>query len=250
MERTIRTKASVFLLLLTAIPAHAALIFYSTEGGRDFSHLYSYETATGAISDQGLLRGRRYTTDLAVDPAGALYGVGWSNARATGAFRLFEIEPGDDGSGSWRPQTVQADHVPPTVAGAVFDGEGNLYVCSSSGILQKLTYDGDQDLWVVAKTGHMGAEAGGDLAFSADARALYVALAGGVLATLDFQAASSTFGQAAVIGPTGYEEVAGLAMVDGVLYGTTNTSGGYGQSYLIQIDPLTAESSVVADLGA
>jgi len=96
----------------------------------------------------------------------------------------------------------------------------------------------------------MGQGASGDLAFSADRSHLYVALSGGRLGELDFDAADQSFGRVRVIGDTGYDSIFGLALVDGTLYGTTVDSGNYGASQLVQMDPVTGQARFVADLGA
>ena len=250
MERTIITVLAAAFVLAAGGQANGAILFYSTEDGSGFSHLYSYDTAAGAPADRGLLHEHHFTTDLAVDPAGTLYGVVWSDALASGTSLLLHITPGgEEEYAQWSRETVHGNKMEKTVAGAVIDADGDLYICSASGVLQKLIYNTGKSRWDEDASGELGAGAA-DLAFSADGATLYAALAGGVLATVDFDPDSPTFAQATVIGAIGYEAVTGLAVVDGVLYGTTNTADGYGQSYLIQIDPLTAQPAVVADLGA
>ena len=250
MERTIVKLLLALLILLAAAPAEADMLYYSVEEAGEFTHLYGMDLGTELVEDLGILHGRRYTTDLAVSPDGDLFGVGWKNASAHGSAKLYRIIPGDeDTPAQWSLEKIKSNKMERTVNAATFDRAGNLYVASRSGKLQKLVHDDRKDRWQVVKTGRIGAPCGGDLAFAPDGSTLYIALAGGVLATLNFDADSDDFGQASVIGCTGYEEIFGLGFVDGQLYGTTNGPGNYGFSSLIQIDPLTAEAAELADLG-
>ena len=240
-------------LALPAIPAQAGFLYYVAEnpGASDFSHLYAYDPGSATIVDRGVIHGRKYTTDLATDLQGELYGVAWSDAGANGTASLFAITPGDEyAAASWQLETVKSNKMARDVAATAFGPDGALYASSASGDLQKLVYDATQDRWNVVKTESMGVPSAGDLAFSSDGLTLYAAVTGGRLATIDYDVNSITFGQATIIGPTGYDDLSGLAMIDGALYGTTLTGGQYGQSSLIQIDPLTGAAAHVADLGA
>jgi len=248
-----RTGKALVVLVAVVLAVHAVssagTIYFTTESRCDFSHLWSYDTDTGQKTDRGVIQGRQYTTDLAFDPSGNLHGVGWNNSQANGSSKLYQITPGDaDHRARWSMETVKSSKMDRTVNSAIFDGQGDLFVASDAGSFQKLTYDADRGRWKVEKTAWIGQPAGGDLAFSSDGSSLYVTLRGGELATIDFDVDSATFGQASVVGQTGYDDIFGLAMADGVLYGTT-ADGNYGPSHLVQIDPNTAATTFVADLG-
>ncbi|MHC4716460.1 MAG: PEP-CTERM sorting domain-containing protein [Planctomycetota bacterium] len=251
MERTSVTAPALLaaLLVATAAPSNAGVIYLTAESG-GFSHLHSYDTVTGVTSDCGIIQGRRYTTDLAYSPEGDLYGVGWANSRAGGTARLFTIDPGDEDSpAGWSMETVKSNRMDRAVNSATFDDEGSLYVASAFGSFQKLEYDATGDRWNVVRSARMVCAASGDLAFGADGSDLYVSLRGGKLGKVDFDAGSGDFGRVTVIGHTGYANIFGLAMVDGILYGTTAGRGNYDRSYLVEIDPDTAAASQIAYLG-
>jgi len=217
---------------------------------RTITALTMYDTDAAVKTDLGLIQGRKYTTDLATDADGTLYGVGWANASARGTAHLFTVTPDENGNrATWSMETVKSNRMDRTVNSAAFDGNGALYVASAHGVLQKLELDGRRGQWNVVASADMHWNAGGDLAFSADGASLYVALAGGKLGTVNFDADSRRFGRVSVIGDTGYDNLFGLAMVDGALYGTTAGRGNYGRSFLIEIDPDTMATAALADLG-
>ncbi|HET6430288.1 MAG TPA: hypothetical protein VFJ30_17875 [Phycisphaerae bacterium] len=253
MERMTVTALTLSAALLVALaaPSNAGIIYLTAESaGSNFSHLVSYDTGTGTQSDLGMIQGRKYTTDLACNADGGLYGVGWSNAGANGTAHLFRITPDSDGSGAtWSMETVKSNRMDRTVNSAVFDDQGALYVASAYGSLQKLQLDRHGRQWEVVASADMDWGAAGDLAFSADGADLYVSLAGGKLGKVNFDADSNRFGRVSVIGDTGYDNLYGLAMVDGTLYGTTAGRGNYDNSYLVELDPETASACAVTYLG-
>jgi hypothetical protein len=122
-------------------------------------------------------------------------------------------------------------------------------VASADGTLQKLVLNAPKDRWEVAKTGNMGYASGGDLAFSEDGSRLYVTLAGGTLATVNFDISSKNFGKVTTIGRTGYAEVYGLAETEGVLYGFTNDRTNYGSSQMVKLDTHTGTAYDPVSLG-
>jgi hypothetical protein len=235
--------ASLTVVLAVQSNASAGVIWYSSEspsGG--WSHLYSIDTATQAITDRGVIQSQRYVTDLAIDANGKLYGVGWTDAQASSS-RTFRITPGAaDTIATWEIVEVKSQSMDRTVNAAVIK-DGSMYVASALGTFQQLSYDPSRDRWQVARTAAMNYHAGGDLAFSADGQTLYVTLDTGALGTVNFDALSNAFGHVAVIGQTGYSQVFGLAQTGGVLYGFTNNSTNYGNSYLVMLDPVTGRAT-------
>lgn len=246
-------QAAVAVIVIAAcvLPSSAGLIWYAAEtaGSTGWSHLYNIDTATSAIADRGLIHGQRYITDLAIDVDGVLYGVGWKNGMANGSSKLYKITPGDaDTWAQWEIVTVKSSKMNRTVNGAVMQG-GDLYVSSFNGTFQKLSLDAAHDRWEVVKNVQTGYALGGDLAFSGDGSALYVALQGGVLGRMNYDAASKDFGKVTTIGNSGYDDLYGLAWTDGKLYATTNGHSGYGTSYLVSLDVQTALAGVPVSLG-
>lgn len=250
MKRTATILTILAALAIAADSARAGLIYYSQEATSGFSHLYSYDTSTGGITDRGLIHGQRYVTDIAFDPSGELFGVGWTNSKASGTSKLYTIAPGSDTQwADWAIETVKSNKMDRSVNAAAFGPAGSLYVASAGGEFQKLTFNAKHHRWEVARTADMAIASGGDLAFSGDGQTLYAALSGGRLATIDFDANSATFGRQSVIGSVGCGEIYGLAMVEDQLYGTTISGGNYGPSRLVRIDTQTGQAAFVADLG-
>jgi len=247
------------------LPSWASLIYYTAQVDPpgSFSHLYSVALETGQITDLGAIDGMQYVTDLASGDDGTLYGVAWSDGQATGGGELFTIIPGDEQTPAYvhAVNVASGEMLKDANAAAVLADE--LFVASSKGKFQKLAYDPDADAWQVVKTAKLKAQgkkgkgkgkgggklgSGGDLAFSSDRSRLYIALSGGALGTVDFDSSSPDFGKVTVIGPTGYDEITGLAMIDGQLYGTTNGPDFAGDSFLVRLDTTTGQASVPSEL--
>jgi uncharacterized membrane protein YuzA (DUF378 family) len=185
-----------------------------------------------------VIQSQRYVTDLAIDANGILYGVGWTNAQASGS-RMFRITPGTaDTIATWEAVKVKSNSMDRAVNAAVIQ-DGSMYVASALGTFQQLSYDPSKDRWQVTRTDAMNYNPGGDLAFSADGQTLYVTLNTGALGTVNFDALSNAFGHVTVIGQTGYSQVFGLAQTGGVLYGFASNSANYGNSYLVVLNPVT-----------
>ena len=247
---TIVTMGMIAFVCLSNVSA--GVIWYTSEptGNGSWSHLYSIDTASKAITDRGEIQSQRYITDLAAGADGTLYGVGWTNPYAIGSSKLYRITPGSAGvAANWDIVPVQSSAMDRTVNAAVMKG-GDLYVASNAGALQKLIYDDAYDRWQVARTASMGLPSGGDLAFSAGGQKLYATLDGGRLGSVNFDESSANFGKVSIIGATGYSEVFGLAQVDGELYGFTNDNTNYGSSYMVKLNPLTGAASDPVALGA
>jgi hypothetical protein len=233
------------VVFFCALHAPAGIIWYTTEAQASdgWAHLYSMDTKTSTITDRGEIHGQRYITDLAMDDDETLYAVGWNNPHALGSSKLYKITPGDeDNWAGWEIVTVKSNNMARTVnAAAMLDGD--LYIASSSGELQKLNYDVSHNYWEVTKTGRLGYYSGGDLSFSPEGETLYIALADGYLGSVDFDQGSGDFGKVSIIGDSGCDELFGLATVDGRLYATTNSSDRYTHSSLVSVNTDTAEVS-------
>ncbi len=250
---TISARTAVCLILATCVvgSASASLIYYTAQGDSpgSFSNLYSVQTDTGTITDRGILTGQAYVTDLAFDIAGTLYGVGWSDASASGFSSLFTITPGDGANPAQvNVLTVKSNKMQKDVVAAAMSAAGDLYVASAAGRFQKFVYELAADRWVAETTAWLAAgpsryDAVGDLAFSADGLILYITIEGGLLGSVDFDVSSGGFGQISVIGPSGYDEITGLVFTGGVLYGTGGSAGGYGPSFLVSLDTGTGAAS-------
>ena len=242
---------SAVVLVAIAAPSNAGVIYLTAEStSSNFSRLSSYDTVTGVKTDRGLMQGRKYTTDLAFDPDGQLYGVGWSNGGAKGSSHLFTIDPGDAAErAEWSMQSVKGSAMDRTVNAATFGDDGSLYVASAGGSFQKLELTGKGKQWEVTASTDMQWASAGDLAFGADGEELYIALSGGKLGKVNYDAGSQDFGNVTVIGDTGYDNLYGLAMVDGDLYGTTAGRGNYGDSYLVELNIDSGVASEIAFLG-
>lgn len=248
--KTLTAIAAAMVLFALVTPARGGLIWYSSEtaGPGQWSHLYTIDTASGAIVDRGVIHEQRYITDLAMADDGTLYGVGWANAYANSTSKLYTIAPGS--ASTWAEAdnvSVHANQMDRQVNSAVMLG-GDLYVASMDGTFQKLVKD-DKKGWMVDESDNMGYSIGGDLAFSADGSKLYVALDGGRLGTVNFDTTSHNFGKVSVIGNTGYSQLYGLAYVDGALWATTNDSSNYAISKLVRLDERTGQGVDVYNLG-
>lgn len=240
------TIACCVMLALCASNAAAGVVWYTADPkNSSWSHLYSVDTATGTITDRGVIHGQRYVTDLAMGVDGTLYGVGWANDKANGSSKLYRITPGDhDTWADWEIETVKSSAMDRSVNAAAMRN-GDMYVASADGEFQKLEYDTSKDRWEVARSANLSGyrDSGGDLVFSADGNKLFVALEDGYLGSVNFDSSSSDFGKTTTIGDTGYANLFGLAIVDGQLYGTTVDDSCAGTSYLVRIDPFSGDTS-------
>ena len=236
---------SAFVVFFCASQTLGGIIWYTAEAdnSRGWSHLFSVDTASGEIEDRGELHGLRYVTDLAMDQDGALYGVGWTNGHANGTSKLYRFTPGDETTrADWDIVKIKSNKMERSVNAAVLK-DGDLYIASAQGKIQKLSYEARHDRWNVVKTASLGYRSSGDLAFDATGETLYITLAGGSLGTVNFDTSSKNFGNVNVLGNSGYGELFGLAMVDNSLYATTNGPGNYEPSYLVQLGFTEGEAS-------
>jgi hypothetical protein len=234
--RTIHTIAWTALAIGLAIsPAQGGTMWFSTESDCDFSHLYSVDTDTSVVTDRGSIRGLNYLTDIAVTDTGTLYGVGWNNGKASGNSSLYVITPGSASTaGSYSELDIKSNKLQNSVNGLAWR-DGQLYACSDNGKFQVMEYKDDR--WEVTNDGSMHADGGGDLAFASDGT-LYVALQNGYLGTIGLDGPPGQVGRATVIGQSGYQNLFGLASIDGTLFGTT-VQGYCNESQLVRLDTVT-----------
>ena len=248
--RTALIAALALVAFVLAQPAWAdQSLWYNTQSSwTSNSQLYSYDVSSGLSTDRGTLVGLKLLTDITFGADGTLYGVGWANASASGAARLYAITPGDAGNpASFTQLAVQGDF-----SGAPHGLEyhaGALYVSSGDKSFYKLAQLNDGS-WMVEKEGHMNHASSGDLAFAPDG-VLYATVVNGNqtrLATVNFDTTSNQFGRSDFVGgSTGYAQVMGLAFQGGTLYAAAS-SDNFSASKLITLNTSTGSATFVGDL--
>ncbi len=233
----------VTVLLTSAAGADTVWMTVESPGWSGSSHLFSWDSQTGQLTDRGALEGLHRLTDLAIDDAGNLYGVGWANRLMLGEGRLYALTPGSPGeSASYTQLPVGKGALSWTVNALEWHDEA-LWAASGTGMLQRLTHDGQQ--WHVADSAWMGLFSGGDLAFAPDGT-LYGAMSGGRIATINADPDSGHFGRADLLSDTGYNQLYGLGFGAETLYATTSGPGHNGRSWLVQVDPLSGDTTELA----
>jgi len=254
MKRTLAILLAALGLVFVAAPAALAdttLWYDSQTSWNSDSHLYSYDLATGAKTDYGVVAGVQNMTDLTFDDSGGLYALAFGNMYGGGKGRLLALTPGSASA----PATFTSIPITGNFSGSpngLAFRDGALFVSTWDRQFYKLTQNDQGSGWTVAARGQLGYNAVGDLAFGPDGR-LYAALIKGnstQLGVVDYDPAGSQFGKATLVGAplAGFNYVFGLGYVGDTLYGTA-CNDNFDSSKLVTIDPTTGATTVVADFG-
>jgi len=204
----------LLLAIGVATPALPAIMYVHDEGG----NLGTVDTATGAASVIGNMGVQM--TDIAFDPTGNLYGLGFGS--------LYSIDKTTGASSLIGAHGISVGNA------LVFGSDGTLY--GAGGGSDRL-YSLNVSTGVGTSLGTIGFYSGGDLAFVGSD--FYLASGSGDLVKIDLANLSNT----TAIGSFGVSGVYGLATApDGTLYGVAGTS-------IFEVDTLTGLASNAMSFG-